>query len=144
MGALAANRWLAPTFFGNRQVRRQNAAWLHMIGNVLVMVLSLFNAFVHSRDGWTAIVPTGLTLSAIVVLLLLFTGWQGWTMVYRHHHRHCAMRPVRSFRMRPRLSRLPAHRCCCSPVATMAAAIRRRRSARSQKLPEIQQYLFHQ
>jgi len=30
------------------------------------------------------VVPTGLILSAIVVVLLLFTGWMGWEMVYRH------------------------------------------------------------
>lgn len=84
MGALAAIAGLID-FLGNRLVRAQGAAWLHLAGNVLVIVLSLFNAFVHSRDGWTAVVPTGLILSAVVVLLLLFTGWQGWTMVYRHH-----------------------------------------------------------
>jgi uncharacterized membrane protein len=28
--------------------------------------------------------PTGLILSLIVVLILLFSGWKGWEMVYRH------------------------------------------------------------
>ena len=83
MAGLAAIAGLID-FLGNRLVRRQSAAWMHMIGNVVVVVLSLFNAFVHSRDGWTSVVPTGLVLSSVVVLLLLFTGWQGWTMVYRH------------------------------------------------------------
>jgi uncharacterized membrane protein len=84
LGTLAALAGLAD-FIGNRLVRAQNASWLHLAGNVLVMVLSLVNAFVHSRDGWTSVVPTGLILSGLVVLLLLFTGWQGWTMVYRNH-----------------------------------------------------------
>jgi uncharacterized membrane protein len=30
------------------------------------------------------VVPWGLALSAAVVLVLLFTGWWGWSMVYRH------------------------------------------------------------
>jgi uncharacterized membrane protein len=30
------------------------------------------------------VIPTGLVLSVIVVLILLFTGWKGWEMVYRH------------------------------------------------------------
>jgi uncharacterized membrane protein len=30
------------------------------------------------------VVPWGLTLSALVVLILLFAGWMGWSMVYRH------------------------------------------------------------
>jgi uncharacterized membrane protein len=29
-------------------------------------------------------VPTGLILSVLVVLILLVTGWQGWSMVYRY------------------------------------------------------------
>jgi uncharacterized membrane protein len=39
---------------------------------------------VGGRDGVSAVVPTGLILSLLVVALLLFTGWKGWEMVYRH------------------------------------------------------------
>jgi uncharacterized membrane protein len=39
---------------------------------------------VHSRDGYTAIVPTGLALSALVVVILLFTGWFGSALVRRN------------------------------------------------------------
>ncbi len=31
----------------------------------------MFNAFVHSRDAWESVVPTGLTLSVVAVLILL-------------------------------------------------------------------------
>jgi uncharacterized membrane protein len=48
--------------------------WPHAVGYVLVVLLSLVNAFVHSRDGYTAVVPTGLTLSTLVVVILLITG----------------------------------------------------------------------
>jgi uncharacterized membrane protein len=48
------------------------------------MLISFFNILVHSRDGWTSVVPTGLVLSAIVVLILLFTAWMGGSLVYRH------------------------------------------------------------
>ena len=71
-------------FLGERRIRRLRAAWIHGVGNVLVVLLSLINIFIHSRDAWTSVVPTGLTLSAIVVLILLVTGWNGWAMVYRH------------------------------------------------------------
>ena len=50
----------------------------------MVLILALFNSFVDSRDAWTSVVPTGLTLSAITVLVMVFTAWLGWTMVYRH------------------------------------------------------------
>jgi uncharacterized membrane protein len=46
-------------------------------------ILSLVNVFVHTRDAWTSVVPTGITLSFIVTLLLLVAGLRGWrvTMV---------------------------------------------------------------
>jgi uncharacterized membrane protein len=71
-------------FFGSRGVREHKTAWAHMIGNVTATVLQIFNMLVHTRDGADAIVPTGLTLSVIVVLILLVTGWLGWELVYRH------------------------------------------------------------
>jgi uncharacterized membrane protein len=71
-------------FLGNRLIRAQSPAWPHAIGNVVVLILATLNMFVHSRDAWTSVVPWGLTLSAAVVLILLFTGWMGWSMVYRH------------------------------------------------------------
>ncbi|MGY3533977.1 DUF2231 domain-containing protein [Bradyrhizobium sp. USDA 4452] len=83
MGGLAAMAGLID-FLSNRLIRRLAYAWFHMVGNVVVMLLALFNAFVHSRDAWTSVVPTGLVLSALTVLVMLFTGWLGWAMVYHH------------------------------------------------------------
>jgi len=71
-------------FFGDRRIRALGAAIAHMVINLTVWVIELFNAFVHSRDGWTSVVPTGLTLSIIAVLLLAVSGWLGGTLVYRH------------------------------------------------------------
>jgi uncharacterized membrane protein len=64
--------------------RMRNLAWPHAVGYVLAVGLSLINAFVHSRDGYTAVVPTGLALSALVVVILLFTGWFGSALVRRN------------------------------------------------------------
>jgi uncharacterized membrane protein len=83
IGVLAAIAGLID-FMGDRRVRDASAAWIHGIGNALAMVLAILNMFVHSRDGWTSVVPWGLTLSALVVLILLVTGWMGWSLVYRH------------------------------------------------------------
>lgn len=71
-------------FFGDRRIRELRAAWIHALGNTVALVISIFNALIHTRDAYTSVVPTGLILSAIVVLILLITGWNGWTMVYRH------------------------------------------------------------
>ena len=83
MGFLAAIVG-AVDFLSNRLIRAQAPAWPHAIGNFVVLVLATLNMFVHSRDAWTSVVPWGLALSAAVVLILLFTGWMGWSMVYRH------------------------------------------------------------
>jgi uncharacterized membrane protein len=84
LGGLAAIAGLID-FIGNRRIRNLTAAWLHFIGNIIVLALAFCNALVHSRDAWTSVVPDGLILSALTVLVLLFTGWMGWAMVYRHH-----------------------------------------------------------
>jgi uncharacterized membrane protein len=71
-------------FFGDRRIRKLRAAWIHGLGNTAALVLSIFNALIHTRDAYTSVVPSGLILSALVVAILLVTGWNGWTMVYRH------------------------------------------------------------
>jgi uncharacterized membrane protein len=38
-------------------------------------IVELINSFVHARDGWTAVVPIGLTLSVIATVLVLLSGW---------------------------------------------------------------------
>lgn len=71
-------------FFGDRRIRRLRSAWIHGIGNAAALVISVFNAFIHARDAYTSVVPMGAILSAIVVLILLVTGWNGWSIVYCH------------------------------------------------------------
>ena len=66
---------------GRKPIR--TLGWPHAVGYPLAVLLSLLNAFVHSRDGYTAVVPTGLTLSALVVAILLFTAWADRALVSR-------------------------------------------------------------
>jgi uncharacterized membrane protein len=63
--------------------RSGTLAWPHAVGYVLAVLVSVVNAFVHSRDGYTAIVPTGLMLSALVVVILLLTSWTASALVNR-------------------------------------------------------------
>jgi uncharacterized membrane protein len=83
MAALAAVTGLVDVL-GDIQIRNLSDAWLHAGGNVIAVVIELYNWYWRYTGGSTAIVPTGLILSLIVVLILLFTGWKGWEMVYRH------------------------------------------------------------
>jgi uncharacterized membrane protein len=55
-------------------------AWFPFAGLAAAALLSLLNAFVHSRDGYTAVVPQGVALSALVTVLLLVAGWRGWSL----------------------------------------------------------------
>ena len=61
--------------FTGRQIDRP--AWPRAVGYAVVILLSLINAFVHSRDGYTAVVPTGLVLSGLVTVVLLLTALTG-------------------------------------------------------------------
>jgi len=78
---LAAVFGLIDFFFGTRG-DRPTIGWIHLIGNAVIFVIALFNDFVHARDGWTSVVPTGLTLSIITVILLVVTGYLGHRMAY--------------------------------------------------------------
>jgi uncharacterized membrane protein len=57
---------------GGRRIDRP--LWPRAVGYALAVLLALINAFVHSRDGYTAVVPTGLMLSGLVVAVLLLTA----------------------------------------------------------------------
>ena len=66
---------------GGRQI--DTPAWPQVVGYALAVLLSLMNAFVHSRDGYTAVVPTGLMLSGLVIVVLLLTAWVGMALANR-------------------------------------------------------------
>jgi uncharacterized membrane protein len=83
MAALAAVIGLIDVM-GDQQIRNLNDAWLHAGGNILAVLIELYNWYSRYVHGESAVIPTGLVLSFVVVLILLFTGWKGWEMVYRH------------------------------------------------------------
>jgi uncharacterized membrane protein len=71
-GAVAALTGIID-FLRKPHVRKQAIGWVHALGNDTAMLLALINAFVHSRDGYTAVVPAGITLSAATVVVLIVT-----------------------------------------------------------------------
>jgi uncharacterized membrane protein len=82
MTGLAAVAYLID-LAGGRQIDRP--ALPRVVGYALAGLLSLANAFVHSRDGYTAVVPTGLMLSGLVIVVLLLTAWIGMVLTNRSH-----------------------------------------------------------
>lgn len=71
-------------FLGDRRIRALSHAWQHMAGNLLVLLLSAFNLFIRFGDAATPIPSLGLPISTAVALMLMFTGWRGGDLVYRH------------------------------------------------------------
>jgi uncharacterized membrane protein len=83
MAALAAVAGLTD-FLGDERIRDLSAAWHHMIGNVIAVVLALINWYRRYAATEPGIPSGGVGLSLLVVLILLYTGWRGWEMVYKH------------------------------------------------------------
>lgn len=80
-GALAALFGLID-LLSQRRAPVPRIAWFHMAGNLVLLALALVNNFVHARDGWTAVVPSGLALSAASVAIMVVTGFLGHRLAY--------------------------------------------------------------
>lgn len=83
MAALAALAGVTD-LLGEPRIRALGDAWWHAGGNVIVVLIEIYNWYARYSEGAAAVVPKGLVLSLIVTCILLFTGWKGWGMVYRH------------------------------------------------------------
>lgn len=56
-------------------ITRIRPPWTAVIAAVVVLVLATLNSFVHTSDGWTAVVPLGLVLSCLTLIAMIVTGW---------------------------------------------------------------------
>jgi uncharacterized membrane protein len=75
--ALVAVLLLLIDFASGRAGRLNTGSFILVAAAAL---LSLGNAFVHSRDAWTSVVPQGILLSAVSTLLLVIAGARGWSL----------------------------------------------------------------
>lgn len=71
----------------NRGRRRGGSSSAHSLVTIFMMAFALVDAFVHSRDAWTSVVPTGLVLSAVTALLALASSWLGFSVLARQELR---------------------------------------------------------
>ena len=83
VGALVAALAGFADFIGNPRIRELRAAWLHMFANLAAVVIELVNFGMRLSDESSA-GSTGLILSILVALILLFSGWKGGDLVYKH------------------------------------------------------------
>ena len=70
-------------FFGDPAVRGHSDAVKHMAANLTLVVLEAANLLLRLGNP-DFIASTGVYLSGIAVLILLYSGWKGGELVYRH------------------------------------------------------------
>ena len=81
MAALAAVTGLTD-FLGEKRIQGPDAI-KHMLANVTAVVIELVNLILRWHND-AAIPKIGVYLSALVVLILLYSGWKGGDLVFRH------------------------------------------------------------
>jgi uncharacterized membrane protein len=81
MAALAAVAGLTD-FFGDKRIQGSDAI-KHMLANVTAVVLELVNLLLRLNNS-DFIPSTGVYISGVVVLILVYSGWKGGDLVYRH------------------------------------------------------------
>src|SRR5689334_2588281 len=83
VGALLAALAGFTDFFGSSRIREFRDAWLHMFANLTAVLIELVNFMLRLGDE-SSPGSLGLALSGVVALILLFSGWKGGELVYRH------------------------------------------------------------
>lgn len=81
MGALAAVAGLTD-FLGEKRIQGSDAI-KHALANVTAVVLEVVNLILRLKST-DSIGSTGVYISLVVVLILLYSGWKGGDLVYRH------------------------------------------------------------
>lgn len=85
MAALAAVIGLVD-FTGDARIRALSDAWQHAAANVVAVLLAIASWYWRygSADAAAAVVPVGVALSVAIALILLYSGWKGGELVFRH------------------------------------------------------------
>ena len=81
MAALAAVVGLTD-FLGEKRIQGSDAI-KHAVANVTAVVLELINLILRWHND-AAIGKIGIYISIVVVLILLYSGWKGGDLVYKH------------------------------------------------------------
>jgi uncharacterized membrane protein len=52
-----------------------DVVWLAVLGWILVLALAILNSLIHTADGWTAIMPWGITTSIVTLIVMIAVGF---------------------------------------------------------------------
>ena len=66
--------------------RIDRSIWPRVVGYAIAVLFALTNAFVHRRDGYIAVVPTGM-ISGPVVVVFALTALVAEALTNRHRYR---------------------------------------------------------
>jgi uncharacterized membrane protein len=66
------------------RVRNLTIAWVHFLGNLLVVALALINLWLRWNDPAAGVPGWGFNLSLLSTALLLVNGWLGGELAYRY------------------------------------------------------------
>ena len=83
VGALLAAVGGFIDFAANSAIRELRDAWLHLFANLTLVLIEGVNLILRLPDR-TVAGSFGLALSIAGVLVLLFSGWKGGELVFRH------------------------------------------------------------
>ena len=70
-------------YMGDDRIRKLGSALQHMLATVAAVVISIINFAIRFDDPGD-VASLGVYLSGAVVLILLYSGWLGGELVYRH------------------------------------------------------------
>jgi uncharacterized membrane protein len=83
--ALVAALFGFADFLGDERIRYLGDAWRHMVGNLIAVTLAAISWILRVTQGAEeAVMPWGVTLSVAVALILVYTGWKGGELIFRH------------------------------------------------------------
>lgn len=66
------------------RAREHVDGWIHALGNGAALAIAFANLLLRVGSPTAAVLPWGLSLSAVTVAILVVTGWYGGELAYRH------------------------------------------------------------
>jgi uncharacterized membrane protein len=82
--ALAAAAAGMSDYLGDDRIKKIGAATRHMIANIVVVTLEAVNLVVRLTGGPSEVGSLGVWLSLASVVILVYSGWLGGELVYKH------------------------------------------------------------
>ena len=83
VGALLAALAGFTDFAGNANIRAFRDAWLHLFANLALVLIEGINLILRLPDAAVA-GSIGIVLSGVAAVVMLFSGWKGGELVFRH------------------------------------------------------------